>query len=122
MLVLIVSILLARTLGLFPGAPIFFVVSYVVVAEIAVPAGEFGPRLLVAVAAASLVWLLTMSDWLLRRVAGRRDPPLFKSLRPAAPVHSRAVADPQVWLNVAKNAVGALLAGATALSFGFGHA
>jgi hypothetical protein len=74
-LVLIVSILLARTLGLFPGAPIFFVVSYVVVAEIAVPAGEFGPRLLVAVAAASLVWLLTMSDWLLRRVAGRRDPP-----------------------------------------------
>ena len=75
MLVLIVSILLARTLGLFPGTPIFFVVGYAVVAEIAVPAGEFGPRLLVAVAAASVAWLLTMSGWLLRRVAGRREPP-----------------------------------------------
>ena len=121
-LVLIGSILLARTLGLFPGTPIFFVFGYAVVAEIAVPAGEFGPRLLVAVAGASVAWLLTMSGWLLRRVSGRREPAMFKSLRPAAPVHSWAVADPQVWLNVAQNVVGALLAGAIALSFGFGHA
>lgn len=121
-LVLTASIVLARTLGLFPGTPIFFVFGYAVVAEIAVPAGEFWPRLLVAVAGASVAWALTMSGWLLRRLAGRREPALFKDLSRAAPVHLRAVADPQVWLNVAQNVVGALLAGGIALSFGLGHA
>ena len=121
-LVLTASILLARTLGLFPGTPIFFVFGYAVVAEIAVPAGEFGPRLLVAAAAASVAWALTMSGWLLRRLAGRRAPAVFKPLRPAAPVHTRAVADPQVLLNVAQNVIGALLAGGIAVSFGLGHA
>ncbi|MFC5928214.1 FUSC family protein [Cryobacterium melibiosiphilum] len=121
-LVLTVSIVLCRTLGLFPGTPIFFVFGYAVVAEIAVPAEEFGPRLLVAVAGASVAWALTMSGWLLRRLAGRREPALFKELSRAATVRPRAVADPQVWLNVAQNVIGALLAGALAMSFGLGHA
>nr|WP_052542721.1 FUSC family protein [Cryobacterium roopkundense] len=122
-LVVVISlgIVVASTAGLFPATPIFFVFGYAVVAQVPTPGEEFWPRLLVAVAAAACAWSLTISGWLLRRLAGERSPALYKNLLRGGGVSSRAWRDPQVWLSVAQNVVGALLAGGLAMLAGIGH-
>ncbi|MDJ0347856.1 FUSC family protein [Cryobacterium sp. PH29-G1] len=119
--VIVVGILVASTAGLFPATPIFFVFGYAVIAQLPTPGAEFWPRLLVAGASAAFAWLLTMSGWLLRRVAGRREPDLFKNLLHGALVRPRAIRDSRVWVSIAQNVVGALAAGALALAAGIGH-
>ncbi|KFF60019.1 hypothetical protein JF66_07225 [Cryobacterium sp. MLB-32] len=119
--VITLGILVASTAGLFPATPIFFVFGYAVVAQVPTPGDEFWVRLLVAVAAAAFAWLLSMSGWLLRRLAGERSDSMFKNLLRGAVVHPRAWRDPQVWLSIAQNVVGALLAGGLAMLVGIGH-
>lgn len=121
LLVIVVSILVASTAGLFPATAIFFVFGYAVVAQIPTAAGDVWPRLLVAVLAAGFAWLLTLSGALLRRAAGERTPALFKNLLRTAVAYPGAYRDPQVWLTIVQNVLGALAAGALALSLGFGH-
>ncbi|TFB73786.1 FUSC family protein [Cryobacterium glaciale] len=120
-LVIVAGILVANTAGLFPATPIFFVFGYAVIAQLPTPGDEFWLRLLVAVAAAVFAWLLTMSGWLLRRVAGRREPELYKNLLRGALVRPDAIRDRQVWISIAQNVVGALAAGSLALALGIGH-
>ncbi|TFD81902.1 FUSC family protein [Cryobacterium psychrophilum] len=119
--VLAVGIIVASTAGLFPATPVFFVFGYAVVAQLPTPGDEFWPRFLVAVAAASFAWTLTMSGWLLRRVAGERSDALFKNLLYGALVRPAAYRDRRVWFSVAQNVVGALLAGGLAMAAGIGH-
>lgn len=115
------GILVASTAGLFPGTPIFFVFAYLVCSQSPTPPGEVWPRMLVAVAAAAFAWLLVMSGWLLRRLAGDRSASLFKRLQREPAVHRAAYRDRQVWFTIAQNAVGVLAAGGLALLVGIGH-
>ncbi|TFD22272.1 FUSC family protein [Cryobacterium sp. TMS1-13-1] len=119
--VIAAGILVASTAGLFPATPIFFVFGYAVIAQLPTPGTEFWPRLLVAVASAAFAWLLTMSGWLLRRVAGRHERDLFKNLLRGAFVRPGAIRDRQVWVSIAQNVAGALAAGSLALVAGIGH-
>ena len=119
--VIVAGILVASTAGLFPATPIFFVFGFAVVAQLPTPGEEFWSRLLVAVASAAFAWLLTMSGWLLRRVAGRHEPDLFKNLFRGTLVRPGAISDRQVWTSIAQNVVGALAAGSLALAAGIGH-
>jgi len=119
--VITTAILVAATAGLFPATPIFFVFGYAVVAQLPTPGAEFWPRLLVAVASAAFAWLVTMTGWLLRRVAGQREPALYKDLSRGAPFRPGAIRQPHVWVSIAQNVVGGLLAGSVALAAGIGH-
>ena len=121
MMVITVGILVASTYGLFPGTPIFFVFAYLVCAQVAVPENELLPRLLVAVASAALAWLLTMSGWAARRLAGHRSDDLFKLLPRTPLLRPAAYREAQVWFTVLQNLVGVLLAGGLALASGVGH-
>ncbi|TFD59978.1 FUSC family protein [Cryobacterium suzukii] len=119
--VIVAGIVVAAMAGLFPATPIFFVFGYAVIAQLPTPGDEFWPRLTVAVASAAFAWLLTMSGWLLRRVAGRRGPDLYKNLVHGALTRPAAIRDRRVWVSVAQNVVGALAAGSLALAAGIGH-
>lgn len=119
--VITVAILVTATAGLFPATPIFFVFGYAVVAQLPTPGAEFWPRLLVAVVSAAFAWLLTMAGWLLRRVAGQREPALYKDLSRVAVFRPGAIGGSDVWVSVAQNVVGALIAGSIALAVGIGH-
>jgi uncharacterized membrane protein YccC len=119
--VITAGILTASTAGLFPGTPIFFVFAYAVCAQLPTPTAEAGPRMLVGVSAAAFAWLLTMSGWGLRRLAGDHSSELFKALPREALVRPKAYRDPQVWLTIAQNVVGVLLAGGLAILVGIGH-
>ena len=121
MLVITAGILVASTYGLFPGTPIFFVFAYLVCAQVPAPEDEVLPRLLVAVASAALAWLLTMSGWAARRLAGDRSGDLFKELPRTPLLRPAAYRDAQVWLTILQNLVGVLLAGGLALAWGIGH-
>ncbi|TFC35492.1 FUSC family protein [Cryobacterium sp. TMT2-42-4] len=121
LLVITAGILLASTYGLFPGTPIFFVFAYLVCAQVPAPVDEMLPRLLVAVASAALAWLLTMSGWAFRRLAGDRFGDLFKELPRTPLLRPAAFRDVQVWLTILQNLVGVLLAGGLALFVGIGH-
>ncbi len=119
--VIVAGILAASTWGLFPGTPIFFVFAYAVCAQVPTPPGEAAVRLLVAVGAAAFAWLLTMSGWAVRRLAGDRSNDLFKPLPRRPRLHPAAYRDPQVWSTIAQNVVGALAAGGLAVAAGIGH-
>ena len=121
MLVITAGILVASTYGLFPGTPIFFVFAYLVCAQVPAPANELLPRLLVAVASAALAWLLTMSGWAFRRLAGDRSGDLFKQLPRTPLLRPTAFRDAQVWLTILQNLIGVLAAGWLALAAGIGH-
>ncbi|WP_241977038.1 FUSC family protein [Cryobacterium sp. Sr8] len=121
LLVITVGILVASTVGLFPGTPVFFVFAYLVCAEVPTPADEVWPRMLLAAAAAAFAWLLVMSGWVIRRLAGDRSTDLFKRLPREGRLHSAAYRDRQVWLTIAQNLVGVLAAGGIALLVGIGH-
>ncbi|TFD87923.1 FUSC family protein [Cryobacterium serini] len=119
--VIVAGIVVASMAGLFPATPIFFVFGYAVIAQLPTPGDEFWPRLTVAVASAAFAWLLTMSGWLLRRVAGRREPDLYKNLVHGALTRPAAIRDRRVWVSIAQNVVGALAAGSLAIAAGIGH-
>ncbi|TFD32620.1 FUSC family protein [Cryobacterium cryoconiti] len=119
--VITAGILVASTYGLFPGTPIFFVFAYLVCAQVPAPANEVLPRLLVAVASAALAWLLTMSGWAARRLAGDRSGDLFKQLPRTPVLRPAAYRDGQVWFTILQNLVGVLIAGGLALASGIGH-
>ncbi|MDH6237949.1 FUSC family protein [Cryobacterium sp. CG_9.6] len=120
-IVLAVSMVMASTAGLFPATPVFFVFGYAVVAQLPTPEAELWPRFFVAVAAAGFAWALTMSGWLLRRLAGERSDALFKNLLRGALVRPTAYRDRQVWFSVLQNVLGALVAGGLAMVAGIGH-
>ncbi|WP_241983341.1 FUSC family protein [Cryobacterium tagatosivorans] len=119
--VITAGILVASTVGLFPRTPVFFVFAYLVCAEVPTPADEVWPRMLLAAGATAFAWLLVMSGWVLRRLAGDRSADLFKRLPREAGLHAAAYRDPQVWLTIAENVVGVLAAGGIALLIGIGH-
>ncbi|MCI4656556.1 FUSC family protein [Cryobacterium zhongshanensis] len=121
LLVVIGGILVATTAGLVPGTPLFFVFAFSVCAQLPTPPGEVGERMLVAVAAAVLAWLLTMSGWGLRRMFEPHSTGLFKDLPRAPRLRPATYRDPQVWLVILQNVVGVLLAGGLAMIVGIGH-
>jgi len=120
-LVLVVGILVATTAGLFPPTPIFFVFAYVVCAQVPTPWHEAGVRLVLAVSAAMLAWLITMSGWALRRMADRADSAAFKALAREPRLRLGAWRDGEVWLTIGQNVVGALIAGCIGMLLGIGH-
>lgn len=119
--------LVATAFQLLPAQPLFFVFALVVCAAVPTSAADALPRIGLAAAVAAFCWLLTMSGWVVRRLAGRerlerRNTVLLKELR-RRPVVDRAVLrDPRVWLTIAQNVLGVLIAGGIALTFGLGHA
>ena len=62
-----------------------------------------------------------MSGWLLRRAGGARYSDWFKALPRSPGINWNAVREPQVWLAIVQNVVGALAAGAIAMALGIGH-
>lgn len=114
--------LFVTALQLLPSQPLFFVFSLLVCANIPTTAAEAWPRIGLAAVVAVFSWLLTMSGWLVRRLAGDRHSVLLKELRRRPAVDRTVLRDPRVWLTVAQNVVGVVVAGGIALSFGFGHA
>lgn len=110
-----------------PPQALFFVFALLVCAAVPTPAADALPRIGLAAATAAFAWALTMSGWVLRRIPGISRGPLARSgfvteLRRRPGVDIGAVRDPRVWLTVAQNVVGVLIAGGVALSFGLGHA
>ncbi|GAA1439956.1 FUSC family protein [Leifsonia poae] len=118
--------LLAATFQLIPAQPLFFVFALLVCAAVPTPAADIVPRVLLAASVAVFSWLLTMSGWLLRRARGLDrgvfGELFFKELRRAPSVDRGAVRDLRVWLTIAQNLLGVLIAGGIALLFGLGHA
>lgn len=119
---------LASGFQLLPAQPLFFVFALLVCAAVPTPASDALPRIGLAAAVAAFSWLLTMSGWAVRRVSGRRGlgvaraPILLKDLRRRPAVDPSVLRDPRVWITVAQNVVGVLIAGGVALAFGLGHA
>lgn len=120
-LVIVCGLVLAAVFGLFPPTPLFFVFGLLVCAAVPTPSGELVLRIGIAVCAALFALAVSMSGWLLRRIAGRRHADWFKTLPRSPRIRWSAAREPQLWLAVAQNVVGALLAGALAMAFGIGH-
>ncbi|WP_158865534.1 FUSC family protein [Leifsonia sp. AG29] len=133
--------ILATAFQLLPSQPLFFVFALLVCAAVPTPPREALPRIALAAAVAAFSWLLTLSGWAIRRTVGGRasgtasrpdggsrtegllgSSGLLKELRRRPGVDLGAAKDWRVWLTVAQNVVGVLLAGAIALFFGLGHA
>jgi len=119
--VIVAGSLLSATAGLFPPTTIFFVFAYTVCAQVPTRAGDTAMLLAVAVASAAFAWLITMSGWALRRLAGERSPDLFKGLSRRAQINWSAYRDGPVWRTIGQNVVGVLIAGAIATLVGMGH-
>ncbi|WP_223691744.1 FUSC family protein [Leifsonia poae] len=149
LVVVAAGILLAATFQLLPAQPLFFVFALLVCGAIPTPGSEVGLRLGLAAAAAAFSWLLTMSGWGVRHLRARADArrashvsresapsdsapsdspngtvgaQLFKDLTRRPVVDRGAVRDGRVWLAIAQNVVGVVIAGGVALLFGLGHA
>jgi hypothetical protein len=120
-LVIVCGLVVAAVFGLFPPTPLFFVFGLLVCAAVPTPSGELALRIGIAACAALFALAVSMSGWLLRRAAGGRHADWFKSLPRSPRVRWSAAREPQLWLAVAQNVVGALLAGALAMAFGIGH-
>jgi hypothetical protein len=122
-IVLVAGVLTVNVARLGPPSPLFFVFAVLVCASVPVPDGEGWLRVGVAAASAAFAWLLSLSGWLLRRVARRPEASAspFKPLRPAAPVRWDALHDPAVWRTIAQHVVAGLVAGGIALALGIGH-
>lgn len=114
--------LLVSAAQLLPSQPLFFVFALLVCANIPSTAAEAWPRIGLAAVVAVFSWLLTMSGWLVRRLAGGRRSVLLKELRRRPQLDRTVLTDPRVWLTVSQNVVGVLIAGGVALLFDFGHA
>ncbi|UAJ78679.1 FUSC family protein [Leifsonia sp. ZF2019] len=114
--------LFVTALQLLPSQPLFFVFALLVCANIPTTAADAWPRIGLAVIVAVFSWLLTMSGWLVRRLAGGRRWTLLKELNRHPRADATVLRDPRVWLTVAQNVVGVLIAGGIALAFGLGHA
>ena len=115
--------LLATTFQLLPAQPLFFVFALLVCAAVPTPADEVWLRIGLAMLSAVFSWLLTMSGWAVRRLAGTASNPVFlKSLQRTPAVDRTAIRDARVWLSVAQNVTGVVVAGGIALAFGLGHA
>ncbi|WP_395245884.1 FUSC family protein [Agromyces sp. MMS24-K17] len=119
--VLVAGTLTANVARLGPPTALFFVFAVLVCASVPTPADEAWVRLGIAVASAAFAWALTMSGWVLRRLAGRSGQAPFKPLRAPRPVRRAALRDPAVWLVIGQQVAGGLVAGALALAFGIGH-
>ncbi|WP_085370212.1 FUSC family protein [Leifsonia sp. NCR5] len=125
LLIVVVTLgtILAATFQLLPAQPLFFVFALLVCAAVPTPAHEIGLRIGLAALSAAFSWLLTMSGWVIRRLTGTAsNPVLLKELRRAPAVDTSAIRDARVWLAVAQNVVGVVVAGGIALAFGLGHA
>ena len=110
-----------------PPQSLFFVFALLVCAGVPTPAADALPRIGLAAVTAAFAWLLTMSGWAIRRIPGVSNgflarTGLVNELRRRPNLDLAALRDPRVWLTVAQNVVGVLIAGAVALAFGFGHA
>jgi flagellar biosynthesis protein FliQ len=121
LVVIVVGILVASTAYLLPGTPIFFVFAYAVCAQAPTPADEFITRVLVGAIIAVFAWLLTMSGWALRQLAGDHTSELFKVLPRQTSARPRAWRSPRVWLTILQTVVGVLVAGGLAVLVGIGH-
>lgn len=110
-----------------PPQALFFVFALLVCAAVPTPAGEALARLGIAAASAVFAWLLTMSGWAIRRLPGVEGGVLARwglvtELRRRPALDLAALRDPRVWLTVAQNVLGVVVAGGVALTFGLGHA
>jgi uncharacterized membrane protein YccC len=119
--ILVTGVLLVNTVGLFPGTPLFFVFAFAVCSQVPTEAGQVLPRLLVGVVGAAFAWLVTMSGWLLRRLAPGRAAPLFKQLPRQPLVDLAAYRNGRVWLSIGQMVLGSLVAGGLAVIAGIGH-
>lgn len=119
--VIVAGLLMAAVFGLFPPTPLFFVFGLLVCASIPTPGDEFALRGGIAALAAAFAWLVSMSGWLVRRMGGALRASWFKPLPRSPRVRWGAVRDAAVWLAIAQNVVGTLVAGAAAMALGIGH-
>jgi hypothetical protein len=122
-IVLVAGVLTVNVARLGPPTPLFFVFAVLVCASVRTPGEEAWLRIGVAAAAAAFAWALSLSGWLLRRVAGRREASAspFKPLRSPAPMRWEALRDAAVWRTIAQHVLAGLVAGAIALALGIGH-
>ncbi|MGO4534567.1 FUSC family protein [Leifsonia sp. 2MCAF36] len=110
-----------------PPQALFFVFALLVCAGVPTRPADVLPRIGLAAVTAAFAWLLTMSGWAIRRIPGISHGLLARSglvndLRRRPSLDLGALSDPRVWLTVAQNVIGVVIAGSVALAFGFGHA
>ncbi|WP_066519835.1 FUSC family protein [Curtobacterium ammoniigenes] len=120
--VLIVSCALLTVLGTIPAQPIFPVFAFLVAALVPLRATELPGALLVIVASVVFAWCVALSGAVLRRLFGRRHPRWFRQLAPEPRRSLTVLRQSALWETVGLNVVGALIAGAIAVSLpGLGH-
>lgn len=117
---LVAGTIVTRALSLHPPAPIFFTFAFLACAYVPIEWGDVGSALLTALLSAVLAFGITMSGWLVRRVAG--DARFLKPLPRVAETHPDAWRDPAVWLVIAQLVVGGHLAALIGTAAGLGHA
>ncbi|AMB57732.1 FUSC family protein [Microterricola viridarii] len=119
--VIVGGIVVAAVYGLFPPTPLFFVFGLLVCAALPTPPEQVPLRIGLAAASAAFALAITMSGWLLRRAGRERDDGWFQQLTRSPRVRWAAVREAALWVAVAQNVFGALLAGAVATAIGIGH-
>lgn len=129
LLVIVVScgVMMTAIWDLMPAQPLFLVFGLVVCAHIPTRLADVPVRLSVALGAATLCVLITMSGWLLRHILLRwnvqpeTNAILIKKLYRIPSVDTAAFLDARVWMTVIQNSVAVCVAGGLALSLGLGH-
>ncbi|MHA6694128.1 FUSC family protein [Homoserinimonas sp. A520] len=108
-------------IGWIPGQPVFLVFALLVCAAVPTTWSEAPTAIVTAVLSAAFAWIVCMSGWVLRRLAGDRHAHHFRGL-PRSPQRSFTALKDEVVIRAAIVAVvGGLVTGAIALASGIGR-
>lgn len=119
--VIAAGVFATAVIGWIPGQPVFLVFALLVCAAVPTTWSEAPTAIATAALSAAFAWVVCMSGWLLRRLAGDRHAHRFKDL-PRRPHRSFSALKDEVVIRAAIVAVvGGLATGAIALASGIGH-
>ena len=108
-------------IGWIPGQPVFLVFALLVCGAIPTTWDEAPTAIATAALSAGFAWVVCMSGWVIRRLAGDRHAHHFRAL-PRSPHRSFSALKDEVVIRAAVVAVfGGLVTGAIALASGIGH-
>jgi uncharacterized membrane protein YccC len=119
--VIAAGVFATAVIGWIPGQPVFLVFALLVCAAVPTTWGDAPAAITTAALSAAFAWIVCMSGWVLRRLAGDRLAHHFRDL-PRRPQRSFSALKDEVVIRAAIVAVfGGLVTGAIALASGIGH-
>ncbi|TQL47543.1 hypothetical protein FB562_0608 [Homoserinimonas aerilata] len=119
--VIVLGVMATAVIGWIPGQPVFFVFALLVCAVVPTTWQQAPLAIGVAASSAVLAWLICMSGWMLRRLAGTRHAHRFRNLQRRPTRTIAAAFDSQVLQTATMTTIAALASGAIALSLGIGR-